>query len=157
MGPHLTELPLRDIHLPQAVSWWPPALGWWLIFAAAVFLVALSCLAFLRRFYLKPALKSEASKALDQIVKAFDENLDAASCLSQLSQFLRRVMVNKMNEKIGGVTGEAWLKLLDQMMGGDEFSQGVGKVLLKGPYTKDVSVKEAEDLIHLCRRWVKAL
>lgn len=31
----LTEL--RDIHLPATISWWPPAIGWWLlsvIFAA---------------------------------------------------------------------------------------------------------------------------
>ncbi|MDP7406676.1 MAG: DUF4381 domain-containing protein, partial [SAR324 cluster bacterium] len=23
---------LRDVHLPPAVSWWPPAPGWWIIF-----------------------------------------------------------------------------------------------------------------------------
>ena len=27
----LQQLPLRDIHLPEAVSWWPPAYGWWLL------------------------------------------------------------------------------------------------------------------------------
>ncbi|MBT3811581.1 MAG: DUF4381 domain-containing protein, partial [Gammaproteobacteria bacterium] len=25
------ELPLRDIHLPPAISWWPPAIGWWIL------------------------------------------------------------------------------------------------------------------------------
>jgi cbb3-type cytochrome oxidase subunit 3 len=26
-----TPLPLKDIHLPEAISWWPPAIGWWLL------------------------------------------------------------------------------------------------------------------------------
>ena len=26
-----TQLPLKDIHLPEAIGWWPPAIGWWLL------------------------------------------------------------------------------------------------------------------------------
>jgi hypothetical protein len=22
---------LRDVHLPDPISWWPPAFGWWMI------------------------------------------------------------------------------------------------------------------------------
>ena len=29
----VSQLPLRDIHLPAAIGWWPPALGWWLLAA----------------------------------------------------------------------------------------------------------------------------
>ena len=38
-APAMNELPLRDIHLPDAVSWWPPAIGWWLL---AIIIVALA-------------------------------------------------------------------------------------------------------------------
>ena len=33
MDPDL--IPLRDIHLPQAVGWWPLAPGWWVLIALA--------------------------------------------------------------------------------------------------------------------------
>ena len=29
-------LPLRDIQLPDAVSWWPLAMGWWLLLLVMV-------------------------------------------------------------------------------------------------------------------------
>jgi hypothetical protein len=32
---------LRDIQLPEAVSWWPPAWGWWLLVIAVFVVVAL--------------------------------------------------------------------------------------------------------------------
>ena len=30
------QIPLRDLHLPEAISWWPLAPGWWLLIAFAV-------------------------------------------------------------------------------------------------------------------------
>ena len=31
---------LRDIHLPDPLSWWPPAIGWWLLVIGSLALVA---------------------------------------------------------------------------------------------------------------------
>ncbi len=26
-----TQIPLRDLHLPEVIGWWPPASGWWFL------------------------------------------------------------------------------------------------------------------------------
>ena len=31
-----TQLPLRDLHLPETIGWWPLAPGWWFAIAALV-------------------------------------------------------------------------------------------------------------------------
>ena len=35
MGPD--QLPLRDLHLPEPINWWPLAPGWWLVIALVLF------------------------------------------------------------------------------------------------------------------------
>ena len=27
------QIPLRDLHLPEAIGWWPLAPGWWVVIA----------------------------------------------------------------------------------------------------------------------------
>ena len=34
------QIPLRDLHLPEAIGWWPLAPGWWLLIALGVVLLA---------------------------------------------------------------------------------------------------------------------
>ena len=35
-------LPLRDLHLPEAIGWWPLAPGWWVLLAMLVGQVVLT-------------------------------------------------------------------------------------------------------------------
>ena len=35
-----TPLPLRDLHLPAEVGWWPLAPGWWVLIAIVAALAA---------------------------------------------------------------------------------------------------------------------
>ena len=32
---------LRDVHMPDPISWWPPAVGWWMIVVVSVIVVGL--------------------------------------------------------------------------------------------------------------------
>jgi len=51
---------LRDIHLPDPVSWWPPAPGWWLlsllIIAAVCYLGVQTIRRYKRRLYRRQAM-----------------------------------------------------------------------------------------------------
>lgn len=149
------ELPLRDIHLSDPISWWPLAFGWWIILGAiAIFLCVI---VFCIWKYTKPTLKKEAAKSVDQIEKLFCENGDAVQCLAALSALLRRITLKTYSSEYAGLTGNAWLQVLDRGLKEPEFSQGVGKILLNAPYQPYIDSKETSELIQLCRKWVNNL
>ncbi len=52
-----TTLELRDIHLPEAISWWPPAPGWWFLLGSIVFIVIAVFL--FKHYQKKQALKKQ--------------------------------------------------------------------------------------------------
>lgn len=157
MNAPLPDLPLRDIHLPESISWWPLSAGWWILFTLilAIFIAVLS----LWRSYLKSSLKKEASKELSRIEKRFRETQEAALCLSDLSVLLRRIILSRHHRiKTAGITGIAWLKLLDKHFGSKEFSEGPGQLLLTGPYRLvDPEKSDVDRLIKLCRKGVNRL
>lgn len=149
------ELPLKDIHLFDPVSWWPLALGWWILFGAIA--SSLCLIVFGIRKYAKPTLKKEAAKILDHIEKIFCENGDTVQCLAALSALLRRVSLTIYSSEYAGLTGNAWLQVLDRGLKEPEFSQGIGKVLIHAPYQPYIDAKETSELIQLCRKWVNNL
>jgi len=52
-----TQLPLKDIHLPEAIGWWPPAIGWWLL-AVLIPLLIVFLYWFYQRLTRKTAIKT---------------------------------------------------------------------------------------------------
>lgn len=156
MPPPIPELPFRDIHLPSTASWWPLAPGWWILFT---FLLGCLILAFiLLQKYLKSSLKKDTLKELNTIEKMYEQTQDATRCISDLSILLRRVVLSqKQKTPAAGITGQAWLKLLDQRLETTDFSQGPGQILLVGPYQPAAEKKNVEQLIKLCRKWVSRL
>jgi len=148
-----TELPLKDLHLPEAVAWWPPAIGWWLLAALVPVLIVL-CYRLYRYWTRKTAIKT-AKKLLEAL--KHNSKLDERQKLSQLSMLIRRVAVSiSPTQYAAGVTGRAWLVFLDQGVKGAPFSEGVGQLLAEAPYRKTPpTVTELAQLISLCEDWLK--
>ena len=127
-------LPLRDLHLPDAVGWWPLAPGWWFLFAI---LVALTVYA-LYRAYRRYRRNAPRRYALGQLARFESEYLEHRNPVvlgKQLSELLRRGMLAYADrEEVAGLTGEAWLEWLDRDMPLPYFHTEGGKSLLALPY-----------------------
>ncbi|MGR8940467.1 MAG: DUF4381 domain-containing protein [Gammaproteobacteria bacterium] len=150
----VTDLPLRDIHLPEAIGWWPPAIGWWLL---VVLVPGLSVCAFwlYKRLTRKTALKT-ARKQLAAL--KHDHTRDDFSKLAELSALLRRVAISiEGRARVASLTGTAWLGYLDSTVEGAPFSEGVGRIFSEAHYRPTAPEELAlAELFKLCEDWLKA-
>jgi len=150
-----SELPLRDIRLPDPVSWWPPAPGWWMLLTLLVTIVLLG--GYLYHRYRRNALQRAVQQALHRIGEDYRQSGDEQVLAQQLSILLRRVSLSFYpRRQVAGLTGSAWLRLLDRSLPGDEFQQGAGRVLTDAPYSLDSRI-DGPVLLQLCERWLRQL
>ncbi|MDD5271406.1 MAG: DUF4381 domain-containing protein [Methylovulum sp.] len=148
-----TQLQLKGLHLPEAISWWPPALGWWLVALAAAGTLALLYWLY-KRLTRKTAVKT-AQKLLLAIRQHPD--WDNAQKLQELSALLRRVAISiAPNTNVASLTGDTWLHFLDQALANSAFSTGIGACLADAPY-RPIALSDAEmaQLFSLCEAWLK--
>lgn len=149
-------LPLRDIHLPPAISWWPPAPGWWLLLLVFVLLIAVIYM--LREHRQRRHFRQLALCQLEELERQYDEQANAQQLLQGLSRLLRQTnLLHFPRSDCAGLVGEAWLAFLDQRLDEKPFSQGVGRLLADGPYLPQSEVIDAKALLSLCRRWLQQL
>ncbi|MBF0470943.1 MAG: DUF4381 domain-containing protein [Gammaproteobacteria bacterium] len=149
----MNTLPLRDIHLPPEISWWPPAPGWWLIVSLLLLLLGLSLL--WRRYRNRRRLRREALKALREIERRFHQNSDKQQLLSAISTLLRRLAIShEPGSNRAGVIGEAWLRYLDHAADDRPFSRGAGEVLATGPYQAKC-VYDAKKVLRVVRKAIR--
>jgi hypothetical protein len=112
MNPQQTEAlaNLRDIHLPEAVAFWPPAPGWWL---ASVLLLA-SAVAL--RWWLRARRRSVRRAALRELAAIEARHAaepDLPLLATRLSSLLRRVAVTRYPQRdVAALHGEEWKKFL---------------------------------------------
>jgi len=154
-------LDLRDIHLPEPVSWWPLAPGWWLLISA-VFLAL--CVIFIsRKIYRNRQLRRDIVTELESIKQQYQKSNDKSQLAKSLSVLLRRASITFYPATdIAGLTGERWLAYLDETGRHSTkeatFHSETGKALLSAPYLPEKSDLDfdAQALLQLCESWLLA-
>jgi len=140
------QLPIRDLHLPQAIGWWPLASGWWVLivlaFAGLIYL--------LYRAYKKwrwNAARRVALRELARVKGEYASGMDAVTLAIELSELLRRTMLAYApRDEVARLTRQTWLQWLDRGLDDRPFSQGSGKTLESLPYRNRGKVEDEVDV-----------
>jgi hypothetical protein len=130
------DIPLRDLHLPGLVSWWPLAPGWWILIGLV--LCGLGYLAFeaWKKFRLN-APRRQALSHLRYLKAEYSWTGDAVALGARLSELLRRAMLAYApRDEVAGLTGTSWLEWLDRGLPERSFSEGPGRNIESLPYKK---------------------
>lgn len=145
-------LPLKDIHLPEAINWWPPAMGWWLL---PVFLILLILAA--RYGYKRMRQKTAVKTAKVLLTQIRQQHPNDEQTLSALSALLRRTAISTdSRDKVAALHGRAWLHYLDHSLSDTPFSQGIGQCLADAHYRpSQPEDTDLDALFSLCERWLK--
>ena len=108
---------LRDIHHPAEVSWWPMAIGWWIVLF--IFLAAgLFALWALFRSYKNNRYRKQAIAELDAAWLQWQQSRDSAIFVQSANAILKRTIaeasVHHNTTAQLNLSGEPWIQLLNQ-------------------------------------------
>lgn len=150
------QLPLKDIHMPDPVSWWPPAPGWWLLPVVLALLVVLARILrrSLRRMRDRRRLRRQALAELSRIEKDLDESGDLSGALERTSVLLRRVAVSVFpGRRVAGRAGPEWSEWL-QRTGPASLDAAIIEAMTRAPYRRVPEVR-VDSALTAARQWIE--
>lgn len=143
------QIPLRDLHLPEAIGWWPLAPGWWVLIALLVVALGFLLRAWLR-VRARGAARRFALRELNVIEAEFEKRKNPVEFGANLSELLRRTMLAYApRQDVAGLTGESWLQWLDQDLAQPLFSSGPGRQIVELPYRDPNTSLDSSDVDRL--------
>lgn len=141
---------LKDIHLPQAISWWPLAPGWFVLLAVLCGL--LIYLFYL--FYQKTKQKYVVKYALTKLKRLAKEDPSDRNLAAEISTLIRRTALHYFNRtEIAGLTGQAWLEFLNRSGNTQQFTTAAGYLLIDAPYRKN-NPSDLAPLFAIAETWL---
>ena len=139
---------LRDIHLPDGVSLFPPAYGWWVILLALLVVILLVKLVLFLR------TKSKKRYALYLLQNIYCNN--SINSVVEMSAILRRICVFKYKEALV-LSGDKWIEFLNSKVKQPLLGKPA-ELLINAPYipenTKGYSKQDVISVRKFCKDWI---
>lgn len=145
---------LKPLHLPPEVSWWPPAIGWYLLLAVVIVVLVIAWWRY-RKYCAAKRLRQTITEQWLAIENEYLAN-PSPEVLATINVFLKRVAVKYYpEEKPQLLTGNEWLIFLDNSGKTHDFSKGSGK-LLANPYCR-MELSNCRELFAVIRSYLKVV
>ena len=141
---------LRDIHLPEAISWWPLALGWWILIALLSIASIFACMALFKHHQTR-LYRRQAMQHLREI-----ENLQGQKQLIELFELLKRTAICAYpNQSPANLSPKAFVAFLIDTCKEPIFNH-IPDDLETVLYAKQAKIKPvSEDFISSAMVWAK--
>ena len=124
---------LRDIQLPADPIWWPPAIGWWILFVLLISLIVVVYRKW-RRFRQLTAPSRSFAVALNQITYPADPQ-SVHHYWSAISQLVKQYAITRYGRhQVAALTGAKWLDFLNQKAGKKIFTETIEEKLGESLY-----------------------
>jgi len=121
---------LRDVHVPPDLSWWPPAIGWWIVMLAILAMLAWMLWQLRGRHQRRAPLRAAQRLLQELIAEQSQGHISDADFVHQSNELLKRVLVRAYGHtEYAPLAGTAWLQVLDDISETESFTKGSGKVL----------------------------
>ncbi|MBF0622598.1 MAG: DUF4381 domain-containing protein [Magnetococcales bacterium] len=148
-------LPLQPIHLPDPVSWWPLAPGWWLLLGLVCVsgLVAVGWLIYRKRRRVNRLLELELMRVEAAYAKSGSDHQLARDVLVLIR---RGCLALLPSQDVAGLTDAALLDFLDQTINETRFNSLLGRQLLQAAYDPK-TVISGQDILELMRFWCRRM
>lgn len=142
---------LRDVHLPEAISWWPLSVGWWILILLILFV--LGAIIFRTIQHLKHnRYRKLAARELQLHFNTWQDDRDSSAYIHGANELLKRCVIS-FKPATAKLSGKAWADTLD-LHANSVLSQKTKLALTESIYqakpTIDVSAVHKE-LTH----WIK--
>lgn len=144
---------LKDIHLPDPISWWPLAPGWYAVLLLLLFLILFIGFRIYKR-YCYALAKRRALILLAACQQQYEKERNVPLSSAHISELLRRVaLVYYPREQVASLYGEAWLQFLNKTSTGIDFNP-VREMLLDAPFKTNDTIN-LKPLFNRAKLWIK--
>ena len=153
---------LADIHLPVAISYWPPAPGWWLLAAAllALFVYAGNKISrSIRQRRICEHALAELERCYGALARAEELDPDRLKLrfVNEFNSVMRRVALYHFPQaNVASLAGVAWVDFIREKGDSSLLNDEIAQALSYGRFQTKIEV-DVEALNSLGQQWITSL